>query len=468
MERPAPYLRDPQLTGRRRSAKPAGIVLGGGLDEQKTKRKRPVRRRSHDLAYVLGEGASVGRNRVLRDAWSVAPLTLLNAALIFVIYLATIARYEPPRWDGFWVVATSLSALPVAISFVLVSLRDHTQPITVATFVTGVGLAVVVAVLSALRLFMSYTGVLFIAVPTVMVAIVIMLRLNRAQTEHVALLDFPGAPAALDKLGGNIPVIRGADADLGAFDRYLIDIGTHYSDKWSRFLLRSYMRGVLVTPWVQFLETRRGRVDIDSFDLSDVVLRPSQILYSRVKRLLDVALVILAVPFALIIAAGVSLYILLRAGRPILFRQERRGYGGDSFPIYKFRTMHRDAGKHSALDNDVRVVPGLALIRRLRFDEIPQLYNIWLGQMSWIGPRPATLDVSETTEASEPKYASRLLVRPGLTGWAQVNSGYASTTAEEVEKLGYDLYYVKHMSLDLDLMILARTVRILLFRTGAK
>jgi lipopolysaccharide/colanic/teichoic acid biosynthesis glycosyltransferase len=284
----------------------------------------------------------------------------------------------------------------------------------------------------------------------------------------VALLDFPGAAAAIERLGGNIPVIRGADTDLGGFDRFLIDVTTHYSDRWSRFLLRSYMRGVLVTPWVQFLETRRGRVDIESFDLSDIVLRPSQILYSRVKRVLDIMGVLLALPFALIIGAIVHLYILVRAGRPVLFRQERRGHGGKDFTILKFRTMHHDAGKHSALDNDDRIVPGLSLIRRLRFDEIPQILNIWRGEMSWIGPRPATIEVSEATEMVEPKYASRLLVRPGLTGWAQVNSGYASTVEEEVEKLGYDLYYVKNMSLDLDLLILARTIRILLFRTGAK
>jgi lipopolysaccharide/colanic/teichoic acid biosynthesis glycosyltransferase len=162
------------------------------------------------------------------------------------------------------------------------------------------------------------------------------------------------------------------------------------------------------------------------------------------------------------------LYILMRAGRPVLFRQVRRGHGGESFTIVKFRTMEHAAGTHSALDNDKRIVPGLRIIRKFRLDEIPQLYNIWRGEMSWIGPRPAAVNVAEATEAVEPKFASRLLVRPGLTGWAQVNRGYASTVAEEIEKLGYDLYYVKNMSLDLDLVILARTLRILLFRTGAK
>jgi lipopolysaccharide/colanic/teichoic acid biosynthesis glycosyltransferase len=437
------------------------------VDEPAAPQKRN-KRRTHDLAYVLGEGASVGRNRVLQDAWSVAPLVLLNAVLAVVIYLAVISRAARPDWGAFAIVAPALAALPMVIAFVLVSLRDHEQPVTVATFVTAVSTAVLIAILSATRIFMSYSGVLLCAAPTAFVMIVVMMRLRQAQTERVAILDFPGAAAAVARLGGNLPVIRGADADLGAFDRFLIDVGTHYSDKWSRFLLRSYMRGVLVTPWIQFLELRRGRVDIHSFDLSDIVLRPSQILYSRIKRVLDVFGVLVALIPALIVGGITYLYILIRAGQPVLFRQERRGYGGRTFTIVKFRTMRPSSATHSALDNDSRIIPALKLVRRLRFDEIPQLINIWRGEMSWIGPRPATVDVAEATEAVEPKFASRLLVRPGLTGWAQVNLGYASTVHEEVEKLGYDLYYVKNMSFDLDLVIMAKTARIVLFRTGAK
>jgi lipopolysaccharide/colanic/teichoic acid biosynthesis glycosyltransferase len=437
------------------------------VDQPTTGRKRG-QRRAHDLAYVLGEGASVGRNRVLQDAISIAPLVLLNAVLVFLIYLTVVARGSTPNWGAFAVVGPALSALPVAIAFVLVSLRDHEQPVTVAAFVTGVAVAVLVAVLSALRIFQSYSGVLLCIAPTVVVMVIVMLRLKQAQSERVAILDFPGAAQAEAALGGAIPIIRGADDDLGRYDRFLVDAKAHYSDIWSRFLLRSYMRGVLVTPWVQFLETRRGRVDIESFDPADIVLRPSQILYSRVKRVLDIIGVVAALPFALIIGGITYFYILARAGRPVFFRQERRGYGGDSFTIVKFRTMQHSAARHSATDNDKRIVPGLRIIRKLRFDEIPQIYNIWRGDMSWIGPRPASVDVAEATEAVEPKFASRLLVRPGLTGWAQVNWGYASTVAEEVEKLGYDLYYVKNMSLDLDLEIMVRTLRILLFRVGAK
>jgi len=436
--------------------------------EERAQQRRRDRRHKHDLAHVLAEGAQVGRSRVVRDALSVGPLVLATALIVILVYVGVATRGPRIAPAALASVAGTLALVPLAVSFVLVSLREHEQPVTVAVFVTAVATAVAIAGLSALRVFMSYWAVLACVVPTAAAMIIVMLRLRRAQTERVAMLDFPGAAAALAELDGAMPLIRGAETPLADFDRLLIDVRTHYSDTWARFLLRATMRGVLVTPWVKFLEMRRGRVDIASFELADIVLRPSQILYSRLKRLLDLGGVLLALPVALVVGAATALYILARAGRPVLFMQPRRGYGGASFTIVKFRTMERNADRASARDNDRRIVPGLRLVRKLRLDEIPQLYNIWRGDMSWIGPRPATLAVADATEAAEPKYASRLLVRPGLTGWAQVNSGYASTLEEEIEKLGYDLYYIKTMSFDLDLVILARTVRILMFRSGAK
>jgi lipopolysaccharide/colanic/teichoic acid biosynthesis glycosyltransferase len=437
------------------------------LEERPPKRRRS-KRHTHDLAYVLAEGAQVGRSRVMRDALSVGPLVLATALAVALLYVAVATRGPAIDSAALVSVAGTLALVPLAVSFVLVSLRDHEQPVTVAVFVTAVATAFAIAVLSALRVFMSYWAVLACVGATTAAMIVVMLRLRRAQTERVAMLDFPGAALALAELGGAIPLVSGAETPLAEFDRLLIDVRTHYSATWARFLLRATMRGVLVTPWVKFLEMRRGRVDIASFELADIVLRPSQILYSRVKRVLDLAGVLLALPFALAIGAMTGLYILVCAGRPVLFTQARRGHGGRTFTIVKFRTMEHDAGHAPAEANDRRIVPGLTLVRKLRLDEIPQLYNIWRGDMSWIGPRPTTLAVADATEAVEPKYASRLLVRPGLTGWAQVNSGYASTMREEIEKLGYDLYYIKTMSFDLDLVILARTVRILMFRIGAK
>ena len=108
------------------------------------------------------------------------------------------------------------------------------------------------------------------------------------------------------------------------------------------------------------------------------------------------------------------------------------------------------------------------MLRKLRLDELPQLFNILRGDMSLIGPRPVAEYVAKSSERVEPKYALRSLVLPGITGWAQVTSGYAATTEEEIEKLSYDLYYIKNLSFDLDLIVLFKTIRTVLFGSGAR
>lgn len=118
--------------------------------------------------------------------------------------------------------------------------------------------------------------------------------------------------------------------------------------------------------------------------------------------------------------------------------------------------------------NDDRIIKGCRVLRRLRLDELPQLINIWRGEMSLVGPRPVAEYVAQASEAEEPKFIHRTMVLPGITGWAQVNSGYAGTTQEEINKLSYDLYYIKHLSFDLDVLIILSTISTVLFGRGAR
>jgi lipopolysaccharide/colanic/teichoic acid biosynthesis glycosyltransferase len=130
--------------------------------------------------------------------------------------------------------------------------------------------------------------------------------------------------------------------------------------------------------------------------------------------------------------------------------------------------MHQGSDGESTVLRDSRIFFGGRFLRRLRLDELPQLYNVLIGDMSVIGPRPVSDFVATQCEAVEPKFSQRFLVLPGITGWAQVNSGYASTLEEEMHKLSFDLYYVKHQSFDLDVQILFRTVTTLIFGSGAR
>jgi lipopolysaccharide/colanic/teichoic acid biosynthesis glycosyltransferase len=155
----------------------------------------------------------------------------------------------------------------------------------------------------------------------------------------------------------------------------------------------------------------------------------------------------------------------------VLYRQERVGLHGRPFTILKFRSMHADAearGPVWAAQRDPRVTRVGAFIRLARIDELPQLLNILRGEMSFIGPRPERPHFAAQLEQTVPLYRNRTLVKPGLTGWAQVNYPYAASVEDARAKLSYDLYYIKHRSLQLDLLILAATVPVVLFGRGAR
>jgi exopolysaccharide biosynthesis polyprenyl glycosylphosphotransferase len=164
-------------------------------------------------------------------------------------------------------------------------------------------------------------------------------------------------------------------------------------------------------------------------------------------------------------------FLVKRTEGPVIFRQTRLGEGGRHFTIYKFRTMDADAEDGEprwAGENDPRTIRGGRFLRRSRIDELPQLWNVLKGEMSIVGPRPERPEFLERLQAAVPFWTGRHLVKPGITGWAQVRRGYAASVDETAEKLSYDLWYLRHRSLVTDLAICARTVSTLLLGTGSR
>jgi exopolysaccharide biosynthesis polyprenyl glycosylphosphotransferase len=189
------------------------------------------------------------------------------------------------------------------------------------------------------------------------------------------------------------------------------------------------------------------------------------------RRLLDIvlsSLLLLATAPVLLITA---LLIRLESPGPVIYRQDRVGLGGRVFTLWKFRSMWVDAERHGpswATVHDPRVTLVGRFIRKVRIDELPQLVNILRGEMSMVGPRPERPHFVEQLERTIPSYGQRALVKPGLTGWAQVRYPYGASVEDAREKLSYDLYYVKHRNLAFDLLILLSTVRVILFQEGAR
>jgi lipopolysaccharide/colanic/teichoic acid biosynthesis glycosyltransferase len=192
--------------------------------------------------------------------------------------------------------------------------------------------------------------------------------------------------------------------------------------------------------------------------------------YDIAKRFFDVLAVAATAPVWLPLGALVALAIKLDSAGPAVFSQWRTGQHGRPFKIYKFRTMAVQAEPTAkfAQANDKRITRLGRFLRKSRLDEIPQLLNVLLGHMSMIGPRPEQHTFVNDFAVSIPSYPYRHLVRPGITGWAQVMQGYAASQEETAIKLSYDLYYVKHYSLALDLLIVAKTVRTVLTGFGAR
>ena len=190
------------------------------------------------------------------------------------------------------------------------------------------------------------------------------------------------------------------------------------------------------------------------------------------KRALDVLASLVGLAIGLPLMALVSIAIKASSPGPVLYRQTRVGAGGRHFTLYKFRSMHIDAESHSgptwAQARDPRVTRVGRVLRHSRLDELPQLFNVLRGDMSLIGPRPERPELEGRLIELIPLYVQRQLVKPGITGWAQVRHGYCTSIADVRVKLQYDLFYIKNMSLALDLLILCMTTKTVIRRLGAR
>lgn len=301
-------------------------------------------------------------------------------------------------------------------------------------------------------------------------------RADQRDFKIIAFLTAPGDELVIDD-----PRVDHSDETLVNYaKRHAIDeIVVAMDDRRRGFpfrdLLDAKFAGIAVMDILGFLERESGRFYVE-------LMEPSRVVFSRgftrrrsrevASRLLDIAaasvLLLVTWPFILVTA----LAILALDGRPILYRQTRVGLMGKPFVLFKFRSMRTDAEESGspkwAEQNDQRVTRTGALTRKLRLDELPQIFNIIRGDMSLVGPRPERPEFVQQLSENIPYYQERHCVKPGLTGWAQLRYSYGASEQDALEKLRYDLYYVKNQSLLLDLMILLQTVEVVVWRKGSR
>lgn len=240
-------------------------------------------------------------------------------------------------------------------------------------------------------------------------------------------------------------------------------------------LLRIKTTGVHVNDFSTFMERETGRVDLDTVNPSWLIFSDGfssgRALSSAAKRIFDITASLLLVVLTLPVIVLFALLVKIDSKGPAFFRQRRVGLYGEPFDVIKLRSMRTDAevnGAQFAQENDPRVTRIGRFIRKVRIDELPQTWSVLKGEMSFVGPRPERPEFVSDLEEKLPYYAERHMVKPGITGWAQINYPYGASIEDSRHKLEYDLYYAKNYTPFLDLLILLQTLRVVLWHEGAR
>lgn len=376
-----------------------------------------------------------------------ATFVLTSASVISAMLMSRRIGEFPGARTFIYVLPTFSMAFGLAMSAALVLRLDYNRTVLVTSFALSVSGAYALAYLSAkgaMRRFHVVPGGSTNS----------LYEVDGAQWLPLIEPTVPPEPGAM--------IVADLHHDLGS--------------RWERMLARAAISGVPVYHVKQIRELLTGRVQIEHLSENSFGSLLPNLAYRKLKRLIDIAACAIALPFLAISMVLIGLCIKLDSKGPVFFRQQRMGYRGRPFTMIKFRSMTtlqagpEDASRASMITqpDDQRVTRVGRFLRRTRLDELPQILNIMTGEMSWIGPRPEAMDLSVWYEDEIPFYSYRHIVRPGITGWAQVNQGHVADLAEINMKLQYDFFYVKNFSAWLDVLITMRTVVVMLNGFGSK
>ena len=285
----------------------------------------------------------------------------------------------------------------------------------------------------------------------------------------------------IDRADGSQGSLEDYAADLRTFhktnagiERVVVAMEDRRGSMPVRELLDLRLKGVVIEDATSLLERLGGKLPLDGLNPSSLIftegfkVKASQ---QFARRIVSITVSLIGLLICLPFIPFIILAVRLSSPGPIFFRQKRVGLRGRPFNVIKFRTMRQDAeakGAVWATKDDPRVTSIGRFMRKTRLDEIPQLWNVLCGEMGFVGPRPERPEFVQWLTTAIPFYDLRHLIRPGITGWAQVRYQYGASLEETKQKLEYDLYYVKHLSLGLDLLIMFETIKTIILRRGAQ
>lgn len=425
------------------------------------------------LGYGFLSGGGRGSIAAVSPMLGVYALAALTAVLLPFTY-DVIIRASVPH-DDYGIrheihIALNVVATLVSLIAILNTDGDFQHRLKAGLVSVFINFGVLMLLITSLRLY--YSRPLLIASFFASIAIVSLFNMliERYRQRRIGIVPGSLEDDLVEQVDRGAMLIASPSEPSWAYDVVLIDWARVSDPKWLQFATRAILSGSEVHHIAAYIESRQGRVVPEHFEI-DHAASPRDSLYILFyKRLLDISLVVLSAPLALLILGIASMMIAITMGRPIFYTQKRVGVDGRPFTMYKLRTMKQSSGGAASATKvgDARITPLGKILRRFRIDEIPQFYNIAVGDMSLVGPRPEQPELARAYTTSLPQFGDRTALRPGITGWAQVRGSYAADATETKHKLAYDLYYLKHASLMLDLSILLQTFKTLVTGNSAR
>jgi sugar transferase (PEP-CTERM system associated) len=429
---------------------------------------------------VLTARMQIGPDTYIALIYEYGILKILGITGLTLLLSYYFDLYEPQRISGGWEIYFRLLLVLSVLCFVLGVVVFFFPGIYIGPHVLTIGISVLALVLVLWR--QSYEWIINRSAFRERVYVLgngerarsVILMLKSRNDAGMEIVEGEGS----GEFNGDIEKFA---ADLRAFcqpkpsiERVIVAMENRRGAMPVRELLDLRLRGVIIEDAGFLMERLLGKLSLDG-------LNPSTLIFTHgfnvkateqlLRRLVSIAVsfigLVLCLPFIPILILAVR----FSSPGPIFFYQTRVGLRGRPFSVIKFRTMRQDAEKNGAVwatKNDTRVTRVGRFMRKTRLDEIPQLWNVLKGDMGFVGPRPERPEFVQMLNREIPFYELRHIIRPGLTGWAQVRYQYGATIEETRQKLEYDLYYVKHMSVGLDLLIMFETVKTILLRRGAQ
>jgi sugar transferase (PEP-CTERM system associated) len=424
--------------------------------------------------YLLGPDtyiALIYENGVLK----ILCITILTLLLSYYFDL-----YEPQRISGHWEIYFRLLLVLSVLSFVFAALLYLFPVVDIGRNVLVVGISILTVALIIWR--SAYEWIIGLSAFRERVYILGNGERARVVIETLRSRRDAGMKIVNAECEGDFKEdIERFAADLRSFrkpkpnvDRIIVAMENRRGSMPVRELLDLRLRGVVIEDASILMERLLGRLPLDGLNPSSLIfthgfnVKASQ---QIVRRLVSIFVSFVGLVLCLPIIPFIILAVRLSSPGPIFFRQTRVGLRGRPFSVIKFRTMRQDAeakGAVWATKNDPRVTSLGRFMRKTRLDEIPQLWNVLRGEMGFVGPRPERPEFVQWLNSEIPFYELRHIIRPGITGWAQVRYQYGASLEETRRKLEYDLYYVKHLSIGLDLLIMFETIKTIILRRGAQ